>query len=115
MNRVDCINYLEIPCRDLNATKAFFAAAFGWQFMDYGPEYSCFLDVGIDGGFYQAPASFSAQAAPLIVLYSDNLALKQEHIMHHGGRIVRSVFSFPGGRRFHFACPSGNEYAVWSE
>lgn len=115
MANVDTINYLEIPCRDLTATKTFFAAAFGWRFMDYGPEYSCFLDGGIDGAFYQAKAAFSASSAPLLVFYSDNLALKQEQIMHHGGQIVRSVFSFPGGRRFHFSCPSGNEYAVWSE
>ncbi len=60
MNRIDTINYLEIPCRNLNATKAFFATAFGWSFMDYGPQYSCFIDVGIDGGFYQANAGFVA-------------------------------------------------------
>ncbi|QYJ73903.1 VOC family protein [Shewanella sp. FJAT-52076] len=115
MNRVNTINYLEIPCSKLAETKAFFSAVFGWAFLDYGPEYSCFLDAGIDGGFYLADVSFTAAAGPLLVLYSDDLAAKQEQIMHQGGRIVRSVFSFPGGRRFHFACPSGNEYAVWSE
>ncbi|QBF84344.1 VOC family protein [Shewanella maritima] len=114
--RHNTINYLEIPVSDIAKTKAFFGQVFQWQFKDYGDEYTCFLDVGIDGGFYLSAKNFSlAHGSPLIVLCSDNLAITEASITQHGGKIVKPVFSFPGGRRFHFSCPCGNEYAVWSE
>ena len=110
------INYLEIPCSQLEANKAFFRHVFGWSFNDYGPDYSCFLGTGIDGGFFRAPHTFDCQrGCPLIVLYSTDLNASQNAVRDAGGQIVKPVFSFPGGRRFHFADPSGNEYAVWSE
>ena len=110
------LNYVEIPAKDLSATKAFFSQVFGWTFQDYGPEYSCFLNVGIDGGFYQADLSFNTNnGCPLLVLYSDNLEQTQAAVITAGGSIVKTIFSFPGGRRFHFTDCNGNEYAVWSE
>lgn len=110
------INYLEIPCSQLEASKIFFGQVFGWGFTDYGPDYSCFLGTGIDGGFFRAPQTFnSQQGCPLIVLYSADLNASQNAVQAAGGQIVKPVFSFPGGRRFHFTDPSGNEYAVWSE
>lgn len=110
------INYLEIPTKDLAATKAFFNTVFGWRFLDYGPEYSCFLDVGINGGFYQASQEFNlTKGSPLIVIYSQSLELTEAQVLAAGGEILKPVFSFPGGRRFHFSDPSRNEYAVWSE
>ncbi|MBB1267990.1 VOC family protein [Shewanella sp. SR44-3] len=110
------INYLEIPTQDLAASKAFFKRVFDWQFQDYGPEYSCFLNVGINGGFYLSEQGFSVkQGCPLIVLYSQALAQTQAKVLAAGGTLIKDIFTFPGGRRFHFSDPSGNEYAVWSE
>ncbi|QSX42201.1 VOC family protein [Shewanella cyperi] len=110
------INYLELPARDLEATKGFFSAVFGWQFQDYGPDYSCVLDAGIDGGFFRAEADFNTQrGCPLLVIYSADLEVTEASVVAKGGEIIKPVFSFPGGRRFHFTDPSGNEFAVWSE
>jgi uncharacterized protein len=110
------INYVEFPARDLAATKSFFTEAFGWTFEDYGPEYAYFPPQGIEGGFYQADlASSCASGGALVVLYSDDLEACQARVERAGGTVIRPIFSFPGGRRFHFTEPSGNELAVWSE
>lgn len=116
MNINNKINYVEFPARDIEATKTFFNAVFGWDFKDYGPEYSSFSDQGISGGFYKSDgASSTGTGGALIVLYCDNLADVQERVERAGGQILKPVFPFPGGRRFHFAEPSGNELAVWSD
>ena len=116
MNNNDKINYVEFPARDIEATKAFFTGVFGWAFDDYGPEYAAFSNQGIDGGFYKSELSSSTEAgSALIVLYSDSLESVQSKIEKSGGTIVGSIFDFPGGRRFHFTEPSGNELAVWSD
>ncbi len=110
------INYIEIPSIDIEATKKFFSAVFGWSFVDYGPEYSSFTNEGIDGGFYKADKKVSvSEGSPLIVLYSNELETSLNKIAEAGGEIIRPIFSFPGGRRFHFSDPNGNEYAMWSE
>ncbi len=116
MDHHDKINYIEFPARDLTATKAFFTEAFGWSFQDYGPEYISFLDAGVSGGFYQSEESASpGKGSALIVLYSKDLEDTYAKVVKAGGAIVKEIFSFPGGRRFHFTEPSGNELAVWSE
>lgn len=116
MNEHEKINYVEFPCRDIPKTKAFFEAAFGWSFTDYGPEYTAFAKEGIEGGFFQSDkAAKAADGAALIVLYSNDLESTERKIKTAGGRIVQTIFSFPGGRRFHFEEPSGNELAVWSD
>lgn len=108
------LDYFELPAigATLDSTKAFYSAAFGWSFTDYGPTYAAF-DEGLDGGF-QADAS-EAPAAPLPILYSENLEEAQQAVEAAGGMIRRPIFSFPGGRRFHFRDPAGNELAVWSD
>lgn len=108
------LDYFELPAigATLDSTKAFYSAAFGWSFTDYGPTYAAF-DEGLDGGF-QADAS-EAPAAPLPILYSDNLENTLAAVELAGGIILQAVFSFPGGRRFHFRDPAGNELAVWSD
>ena len=110
------VNYLEFAAKDLTATKAFFTQVFAWEFEDYGPEYCAFSNAGIDGGFYAADMAADADTgSALVVFYSNDLESTQEKVTAAGGTIAKDVFSFPGGRRFHFREPSGNEFAVWSE
>ena len=116
MRETGKIDYVEFPCRDLQATKAFFSAAFGWRFIDYGPEYAAFEDAGLDGGFFRSEqVASTASGRALVVLYSSELETTLEAVKAAGGVIVKPTFSFPGGRRFQFTEPSGNEFAVWSE
>lgn len=108
------LNYVEFPASDIPATKLFFEKAFGWTFQDFGPEYTAFTDQGIDGGFYKSElTSVAANGAALLVLKSDDLEITQSIVESAGGKISTPIFSFPGGRRFHFIEPSGNELAVW--
>jgi len=116
MNDHEKINYVEFPARDLSATKAFFETAFGWAFVDYGPEYTAFSDQGLDGGFFKSEfSSTTDNGGALVVFYSNNLEETLAKVASCGGAIIEPIFSFPGGRRFHFTEPSGNEFAVWSE
>lgn len=116
MHAADKINYVEFPARDIERTKAFFEAAFGWSFVDYGPDYAAFSDQGLDGGFFRSGLRSSTErGGALIVLYSAALEATQERVERAGGQIVRPIFAFPGGHRFHFVEPSGNELAVWSD
>lgn len=110
------INYVELPACDIEANKRFFSQVFGWSFIDYGPDYVAIHDAGLDGGFFKSElSSTTAKGGALVILYSDNLEQTLEQVGAAGGTIVQDIFSFPGGRRFHFADPSGNELAVWSE
>ena len=104
------LDYLEMPGGDLPALKAFYGQAFGWTFTDYGPEYAAFAE-GLDGGFYAAPV----QAPPLPVLYAKDLEAMLAKAQAAGATITRPIYAFPGGRRFHFRDPAGNELAIWSE
>ena len=116
MNISDKINYVEFPARDIAATKAFFTTVFGWAFEDFGPEYAAFSNQGVDGGFFKSELSSSTgTGGALVVLYSDSLEQLLRKIEQAGGTIVRPIFQFPGGHRFHFTEPSGNELAVWSD
>lgn len=116
MNQHEKINYVEFPAKDLEQTKQFFSNVFDWNFVDYGPEYCAFSNAGIDGGFFKSEQTVStATGSALIVLYSSELEKTQQKIEQAGGSVIKPIFSFPGGRRFHFADPNGNEYAVWSD
>lgn len=116
MNLHEKMNYVEFPAKDMAATKAFFESVFGWSFTDYGPEYTAFENQGLDGGFFQSDlASSTENGAALIVFYSNQLEATLVKVEQAGGSIIKPIFSFPGGRRFHFAEPSGNEFAVWGE
>jgi len=110
------INYVEFPAKDIEATKVFFIGAFGWSFVDYGPEYTTFSNEGINGGFFKSNLVASTESgSALIVFYSEKLEQTQSKIEKAGGSIIKPIFAFPGGRRFHFSDPNGNEYAVWLE
>ena len=116
MNQHEKMNYVEFPAKDLAGTKAFFESVFGWSFTDYGPDYTAFENQGLDGGFFQADlVSSTEKGAALIVFYSDQLEATLAKVEKAGGSILKPIYSFPGGRRFHFTEPSGNEFAVWGE
>ena len=116
MTRHERINYIELPARDLEAVQQFYGAAFGWTFVSYGPEYLAFNDGAFDGGFFKADLSSQCKTgAALVVLYSDDLEATEKKVAACGGDILQPIFSFPGGRRFHFADPNQNELAVWQE
>lgn len=106
------IDYVELPGGDLAATKDFYAAAFGWSFTDYGPDYAGLGDAGLDGGLDRtAPAG----SPPLIILRSVDLEATLAAVEAAGAEVVRPIFDFPGGRRFHFRDPAGNVLGVWAE
>jgi uncharacterized protein len=110
------IDYVEFPANNIGRSKQFFSDAFGWTFIDYGPDYVSFDNAGVHGGFYRSTlAASTGSGSALIVLYSEALEETQARVIESGGKIVKSIFSFTGGRRFHFTEPSGNELAVWSE
>jgi uncharacterized protein len=107
------MDYIEFPAADIAATKAFYEGVFGWKFTDYGPDYTSFEDGRLAGGFARSDAV--KRGGPLVVLYAADLAGMETKVKAAGGAIVKEIFSFPGGRRFHFTDASGNELAVWSD
>jgi predicted enzyme related to lactoylglutathione lyase len=116
MNEHEKINYVEFPAKNITETKSFFIQVFAWEFNDFGDDYSAFINKGVHGGFYKSKLSSTVDnGAALIVIYSQNLEQTQAKIEQANGIIIKDIFSFPGGRRFHFTEPSGNEFAVWSD
>ena len=110
------IDYVELPAKDMSATKAFFTNVFGWEFEDAGPDYIAFQNQGLDGGFYRSELSSSRdKGSALIVFYSKDLESTYDKVINAGGMIISPTSPFSGGRRFHFSDPNNNEFAVWSE
>lgn len=107
------IDYIELPTVDIIEAKLFYGEVFGWKFVDYGPDYASFNDGRLNGGFRKEPEV--QRGGPLIVIYSIDLEQIRDKVKSAGGTIVQDIFEFPGGRRFHFTDPSGNELAVWSD
>ncbi len=108
------IDYVEFNVGDIDKAKAFYGSAFGWTFTDYGPDYCEFQDGRLTGGFAKS-ADVSAKGGPLVILFANDMEDAQARIEKAGGVILKPIFSFPGGRRFHFADPEGYELAVWSD
>jgi len=110
------IDYIEMPASDMDVIEAFYSKTFGWKFTDYGPEYRAFNDGQLDGGFYRSDLRSTTEGgAALVVMYSKNLEATERAVLEHGGVIAKETFEFPGGRRFQFFDPHGNELAVWSD
>jgi predicted enzyme related to lactoylglutathione lyase len=107
------IDYIEFPATDIAKTKSFYGEVFGWKFTDYGPDYTSFEDGRLAGGFSKERAATKGGA--LIVIYAQDLEATEQAVRNAGAKISTETFSFPGGRRFHFIDPNGNELAVWSE
>ncbi|WP_118973680.1 VOC family protein [Taibaiella koreensis] len=114
MSAMLSINYIEFSCRRIPEIKAFYHAAFGWTFTDYGPDYVAFNDGKLDGGFSHNE-QHAPGGSPLVILYTTALEEAREKVKTSGGTITEDIFAFPGGRRFHFADPDGNVLAVWSD
>lgn len=107
------IDYIELPTKDIAASKAFYQRLCGWSYQDWGPDYADTQGSGLGSGLNADPAH--ATAGPLVVLHAADLEAAERTVLEAGGRICRPAFSFPGGRRFHFTDPAGHELAVWSE
>ncbi|WP_017537592.1 MULTISPECIES: VOC family protein [Nocardiopsis] len=115
MERHHRIDYIEFTVTDMAAAKRFYGAAFGWEFTDYGGSYAGIKGAGGGpeaGGL--ALAGHVAPGGPLVILYSDDLDASRAAVEAAGGTVTDEPFDFPGGRRFHFADPSGNVLAVWT-
>ena len=107
------IDYVEFGAADLESVKRFYHDVFGWRFTDYGPDYTSFADGRLNGGFRRLASA--PTGGPLVVIFATDLEQMSVNVGRAGGRIVKPIFSFPGGRRFHFLDPAGNELAVWSD
>lgn len=105
------VQYIEFLSKDVSKAKEFYTKSFGWKFTDYGPDYTAFEGDFVDGGFTTGKP---VKGTALVILYSDDIEGTQKKIVKAGGTIVKEIFSFPGGKRFHFTDPDGYELAVWS-
>jgi predicted enzyme related to lactoylglutathione lyase len=106
------IDYIEIPVTDMKKTKKFYNKVFGWEFEDFGPDYTSFNDGRLAGGFFTTPDVRTG--GPMVIMYSTDLEGMQKKVTAAGGKITKPPFDFPGGRRFQFTDPSGHELAVWT-
>ena len=107
------VDYVEFAVTDLDAAEAFYGGVFGWAFQDWGPEYRSFADGRLNGGF--RPEDEVQRGGPLVIMYAVDLEAVEAAVIEHGGEIVVPIFSFPGGRRFQFLDPFGNELGVWTD
>ena len=108
------IDYIEIPVTDPAKARDFFAELMGWEFQDWGPDYISFSDGRLNGGFRRSEEPVP-QNSVLLVFYSGDLERDRDRVVELGASISQDIFEFPGGRRFHFTDPMGNEYAIWGE
>lgn len=107
------INYIEFKAKNLEQIKVFYNKVFGWEFKDYGPHYVAFSESGVEGGFEYTEDEIVNGC--LVVLYHKDLDVIKSKVVNAGGKIAKDIFMFPGGKRFHFLDPDGNELAIWSE
>jgi uncharacterized protein len=110
------IDYIEFPVKsveDMKKTKSFYSKIFGWEYQDWGEDYADTKDSGLGSGLNVDRSHKTKQ--PLAVIYVKDIETKKDEVVKAGGKIEKDIFSFPGGRRFHFVDPAGNELAVWSD
>ena len=110
------IHYVEFVSTDFAATKEFYGTVFGWKFQDWGDDYISFSEAVVEGGFHKDLESRKpSRDGALVILYSHDLEATLDSVKSAGAEVTTEPFSFPGGRRFHFLDPSGNELAVWTK
>jgi predicted enzyme related to lactoylglutathione lyase len=110
-NQIDLIEFPVKSAEQLTQTKEFFTHVFGWKYTDWGKDYSDTTESGASSGVNADGGS----SMPLTVIYTDDLEKTKELVVKNGGTIILDTYEFPGGRRFHFTEPNGNELAVWSK
>ncbi len=110
--RHEQVQYIEFLSKDIQLARAFYSTCFGWKFTDYGPGYTAFEGDFVDGGFTTGEP---VKGSVLVILYSDDIDTTKHKVEKAGGIITKDIFTFPGGKRFHFTDPDGYELAVWSE
>ena len=116
MDQTNRIIYVEFHASELEKSKAFFEKVFGWTFTDYGPDYTSFTDGQLGGGFFRSDKhALYSTGSGLVVIFHPRLEETLKRVVEHGGKITQEIFSYPGGRRFHFTEPSGNELSVCSD
>jgi len=116
MDQTNRIVYVELHAPELEKSKAFFEKVFGWSFTDYGPDYTSFTDGQLGGGFFRSDKrSLFSAGGVLVVIFHPRLEEALRRVVEHGGKVTQDIFSYPGGRRFHFTEPSGNELSVCSD
>ena len=116
MHKHEKINYVEMPFNDLDATKSFFSTVFGWELQEWGSDYLAFTGEGLDGGFYKTNQTMRvSNGSALVIFYSIELESTLGKVQNTGADVCTPTYYFPGGRRFHFLDPNGNEFAVWSD
>lgn len=116
MNIVEnSINYIEFPMVEPEAIIMFYETVFGWTFQRWGDDYISFSGAEIEGGFNKQSEVNEGRSGVLVILYTHELEKKRDQIIAAGGKIIEDIYPFPGGRRFNFCDPSGNELAVWSD
>ena len=115
LKKNNTINYIELPMIKNAETKKFYHQAFEWEFTDWGPDYISFSGANIDGGFNGMGDGQISNPGILVVLYASDLDKKLEEVIQAGGEILKPIYEFPGGKRFHFLDPKWNELAIWSE
>ena len=106
------LTYLELPVTDVATSKRFYGTLFGWTFEDFGPDYAAFGEAGLEGGLNASGDDGSKSRAPLAMVQTDQIEQMEADVRAAGGTITKPTFAYPGGRRFHFTDPSGNELAV---
>lgn len=114
MTKPDRLDYIELAVTDMENAKAFYSAVFGWTFVDYGPTYSSFSEEHIDGGLSMERTPAPVGSGTLVVFYSNNIVAAEARVLAAGGKLTKELFDFPGGRRFQFTDPCGNEFAFWT-
>ncbi|MEP1229832.1 MAG: VOC family protein [Litorimonas sp.] len=113
-DRHHSFNYIELPTTNMSAMKAFYSSVFGWSYVDYGPSYAAISGAGMDGGFDANSDRDPSRSGVLVVIYSDDVEASLKAVISAGGEVSVPIFIFPGGKRFHFIDPSGNELAIWT-
>lgn len=114
--RANRIDFIEFPARSVTSVakaKAFYSELFGWSFQDWGDDYADTSSSGVGTGFNADPEHRPSK--PLVVVYTLDLKATRAKVIAAGGKVTREIFPFPGGKRFHFSDPSGNELAAWSD
>jgi predicted enzyme related to lactoylglutathione lyase len=114
--RINRIDYIEFPAGTADAlaqAKQFYGAVFGWAYQDWGSSYADTQSSGVSSGI--TTDAGDRQHRPLVVIFTDNLESARASVLAAGATLNKDIFAFPGGRRFHFQDPAGNELAVWSD